>query len=247
MKARWLIALASLLLPGIAHAAEIKLLASGAVKEAYLELLPQFEQASGHKVAAEWSSTPDIRKRIAGGEAADLVILADNATQGLIQQGKVAAGARISFAKSGIGVAVRAGAPKPDIGSADALKRSLLEAKSVGYSAGASGIYLVGLFDKLGIADQVKAKTAHVKPGEPVGEVVARDEAEIGFQQVSELIHVKGIDYLGPLPAELQHITVFSGGVPSAAKQADAATALVHFLTAPAAAPTLKKHGLEPG
>jgi molybdate transport system substrate-binding protein len=246
MKARWLIALASLLMPGIAQAAEIKVLASGAVKEAYLELLPQFEQASGHKVAAEWLSTPDIRKRIAAGEAADLVILADNATQELIQQGKLAAGSRINFAKSGIGVAVRAGAPKPDIGSADALKRSLLAAKSVGYSGGASGIYLLGMFEKLGIADQVKAKAAHVKRGEPVGEVVARGEAEIGFQQVSELIHVKGMDYLGPLPAELQHITVFSGGVPSAAKQADAATALVHFFTAPAAAPTLKKHGLEP-
>jgi molybdate transport system substrate-binding protein len=247
MKARWLIALASLLVPGIAQAAEIKVLASGAVKEAYLELLPQFEQASGHKVAAEWLSTPDIRKRIAAGESADLVILADNATQELIQQGKLAAGSRISFAKSGIGVAVRAGAPKPDIGSAEALKRSLLAAKSVGYSAGASGIYLLGMFEKLGIADQVKAKAAHVKPGEPVGEVVARGEAEIGFQQVSELIHVKGIDYLGPLPAELQHVTVFSGGIPSAATQADAATALVHFLTAPAAAPRLKKHGLEPG
>jgi molybdate transport system substrate-binding protein len=195
--------------PGIAQAAEIKVLASGAVKEAYLELLPQFEQASGHRVATEWSSTPDIRKRIAAGESADLVILADNATQELIQQGKLAAGSRISFAKSGIGVAVCAGAPKPDIGSADALKRSLLAAKSVGYSAGASGIYLLGMFEKLGIADQVKAKAAHVKPGEPVGEVVARGEAEIGFQQVSELIHVKGIDYLGPLPAELQHVTVF--------------------------------------
>jgi molybdate transport system substrate-binding protein len=248
VKTRWMIALAvGLLGSGMTQAAEIKLLGSGALRHAYLELLPQFEQASGHKVKAEWSSTPDIRRRIAGGEAADLVILADNATEELIQQGKLAPGRRISFARSGIGVAVRAGAPKPDIGSAEALKRSLLAAKSVGYSAGASGVYLLGMFEKLGIAEQVKAKAAHVNPGEPVGEAVARGEAEIGFQQVSELIHVKGIDYLGPLPLELQHITVFSGGIPSAAKEADPATALAQFLTASAVTPTLKKHGLERG
>jgi molybdate transport system substrate-binding protein len=123
----------------------------------------------------------------------------------------------------------------------------VLAAKSVAYSAGASGIYLVNMFQKLGIFDLVKSKTATVKPGERVGEVVARGEAEIGFQQVSELIAVKGIQYLGPLPAELQHITVFSGGLHTGTKVAAAATALVKFLTAPAATPTIKSHGLEPG
>jgi molybdate transport system substrate-binding protein len=137
--------------------------------------------------------------------------------------------------------------PKPDIGSADAVKKSVLAAKSVAYSAGASGIYLVSMFQKLGISDQVKSKTATVKPGEPVGEVVARGEAEIGFHQVSELIPVKGIQILGPLPSELQHITVFSGGIHTGTKEAAAATALVKFLTAPSATPTIKKHGLEPG
>jgi molybdate transport system substrate-binding protein len=127
------------------------------------------------------------------------------------------------------------------------VKKSLLAAKSVAYSAGASGIYLVSMFQKLGISDQVKSKTAAVKPGEPVGEVVARGDAEIGFQQVSELIPVKGIQYLGPLPAEIQNITVFSGGIHSGAKEADAAAALAKFLTAPDALPTIKKHGLEPG
>ncbi len=248
MKARLIISLAiTLLLPGMVQAAELKLLASGALREAYLEVLPQFEQATGHKVTAAWSSSPDIQKRVAAGEAADLVILGNSGTEELIKQGKLASGSRISFAKSGIGVAVRAGAPRPDIGSADALKRSVLAAKSVAYSAGASGIYMASMFQKLGISDEVKSKAAQVKPGEPVGEVVARGEAEIGFQQVSELIHVKGIDYLGALPAELQHITVFSGGIPSAAKQVDAAMALAQFLTAPPAAPTLRKHGLEPG
>jgi len=194
-----------------------------------------------------WSSTPDIQKRIAGGEAADLVILGNSGTEELSKQGKLVAGSRAAFAKSGIGVAVRAGAPKPDISSADAVKKSLLAAKSVAYSAGASGIYLVSMFQKLGISDQVKSKTAAVKPGEPVGEVVARGDAEIGFQQVSELIPVKGIQYLGPLPAEIQNITVFSGGIHSGAKEADAAAALAKFLTAPDALPTIKKHGLEPG
>jgi molybdate transport system substrate-binding protein len=248
MKARLIITVAvSLLLPGMAQAAEIKLLASTAVKDAYLELLPQFEKATGHKVTAVWSSTPDIQKRIAAGEAADLVILANSGTEALITQGKLASSSRANFAKSGIGVAVRAGAPRPDIGSADAVKASVLAAKSVAYSAGASGIYLVSMFQKLGISDQVKSKTATVKPNEPVGEVVARGEAEIGFQQVSELIPVKGIQYLGPLPAEIQNITVFSGGILSGTKEADAATALVKFLTAPPAAPIISKHGLEPG
>ncbi|MGZ5880951.1 MAG: substrate-binding domain-containing protein [Xanthobacteraceae bacterium] len=248
MKARLVIAVAAgLLIPSLAHAAEIKLLASTAIKDAYLELIPPFEKATGHKVTVAWSSTPDIQKRIVGGEAADLVILGNSGTEELIKQGKLVAGSRAAFAKSGIGVAVRAGAPKPDISSADAVKKSLLAAKSVAYSAGASGIYLVSMFQKLGISDQVKSKTAAVKPGEPVGEVVARGDAEIGFQQVSELIPVKGIQYLGPLPAEIQNITVFSGGIHSGAKEADAAAALAKFLTAPDAIPTIKKHGLEPG
>lgn len=248
MKARLIfVVAANLLLPSMAHAAEIKLLASVALKDAYFELIPQFEKATGHKVSMAWSSTPDVQKRIAAGEAADLIILGDSGTEELIKQGKLVASSRVNFAKSGIGVAVRAGTPRPDTSSADAVKRSVLAAKSVAYSAGASGIYLVNMFQKLGIFDLVKSKTAAVKPGERVGEVVARGEAEIGFQQVSELIAVKGIQYLGPLPAELQHITVFSGGLHTGTKVAAAATALVKFLTAPAATPTIKSHGLEPG
>ena len=248
MKARLIfVVAANLLLPSMAHAAEIKLLASVALKDAYFELIPQFEKATGHKVSMAWSSTPDVQKRIAAGEAADLIILGDSGTEELIKQGKLVASSRVNFAKSGIGVAVRAGTPRPDTSSADAVKRSVLAAKSVAYSAGASGIYLVNMFQKLGIFDLVKSKTSTVKPGERVGEVVARGEAEIGFQQVSELIAVKGIQYLGPLPAELQHITMFSGGIHTGTKVAAAATALIKFLTAPAATPTIKSHGLEPG
>jgi molybdate transport system substrate-binding protein len=248
MKARLIIVVAaSLLLPNMSQAAEINLLASAAMKDAYLELIPQFENATGHKVTAAWSSSPDVQKRIAAGEAADLIILGDSGTEALIKQGKLVASSRVNFVKASIGVAVRAGTPRPDISSADAVKRSVLAAKSVAYSAGASGIYLVSMFQKLGISDQIKSKTATVKPGEPVGEVVARGDAEIGFHQVSELIPVKGIEILGPLPAEIQNVTVYSGGIHSATKEADAATALVKFLTAPAAAPIIKKHGLEPG
>jgi len=141
-------------------------------------------------------------------------ILGNSLTEELIKQGKLVASNPAILAKSGIGVAVRFGAPKPDISSADAVKKSILAAKSIAYSAGASGTYLVSMLQKLGIYDQVKSKVATVKPSEPVGEVVARGEAEIGFHQVSELIHYPGVTFLGALPADLQKVTVFSGGVP---------------------------------
>ena len=248
MTARFIVAVAAgLLLTSTAQAAEIKLLASAALKDAYLELIPQFEKATGHKVTAAWSSTPDVQKRVAAGEAADLVILSTGGTDELIKQGKLDRSSRADFAKAAIAIAVRVGAPKPDISSGDAVKKSVLAAKSVAYSAGASGTYLIGMFQKLGISDAVKSKTATVKPGEPVGEVVARGEAEIGFHQLSELLPVKGIDIVGPLPPELQNITVYSGGIHSGTKEVAAAAALVNFLVAPAAAAAIKKHGLEPG
>lgn len=229
----------------------MKLLASAALKFAYLELLPQFEIATGHNVMAAWSSSGVIQKRIAAGEIADLVIVADilgnDLAADLTTQGMLVADSCASFAKSGIGVAVRFDLPVSDISSADALKKLILGARSIAYSAGASGTYLVRMFQTLGIYDQVKAKAAPVKPSEPVGEVVARGEAEIGFHQVSELIPVKGIQYLGPLPVKLQNITVYSGGIHRESKEAATATALTTFLTAPTVTPTLKRHGLEPG
>jgi molybdate transport system substrate-binding protein len=192
-----------------------------------------------------------IQKRIAAGEGADVVIVAsilgDSLAEELTKEGKLLANSHVVFAKSGVGVAVRAGAPEPDISSVDALKTSLLGAKTIAYSAGASGVYIVSMLQKLGIYDQVKSKAVAVKPSEPVGEVVARGDAEIGFHQVSELLPVKDIQYLGPLPAEVQNITVYSGGIHSGTKVEVAAKALVAFLSTPGATLSLRKHGLEPG
>jgi molybdate transport system substrate-binding protein len=238
---------ASLFLSQAVSAAEIKVLASGAIKEAYLELIPQFEKASEHKVATTWAGTVDIKKRMAAGEVYDLVIVASPELDAFIREGKMVAASRADLVRSGVGVAVRAGAPKPDIGSADTLKKALLAAKSIGYSTGPSGVYLASLFERMGIADAVKPKLKQTQPGVLVGSIIASGEAEIGFQQVSELIHVPGIDFIGPLPADVQKITVFSAGIHSGAKEPEAAKILVKFLTAPAAAPVFKKHGLEPG
>jgi molybdate transport system substrate-binding protein len=231
---------------GMTSAAEIKVMASAAIREAYLELVPAFEKQSGHKVVTIWSGTTEVSRRIGGGEVADLVIVSAPTIDKLIADGKVV-GSRVDLAKSGIGVAVRAGQPKPDISSGEAVKKAVLAAKSVAYSSGPSGFYLAELFKKMGIADEIKPKLTQTPSGVQVGEVIARGEAELGFQQVSELLHVKGIDYLGPLPADIQHVTVFSAGVHASAKEPEAAKALVKFLTAPGAATVIAKTGMEPG
>jgi len=225
---------------------EIRVLSSLATKEAYLELVPQIERQTGRKVTTTWAGTVDIMKRMAAGQTYDLVIVSSTAVDDLIKQGKVK-GPRVDLAKTGIGVAVRAGAPKPDIGSGLAIKKALLAAKTVGYSTGPSGVYLMGLFERLGIAAEVKAKTRQVPSGGTVGTILASGEAELGFQQVSELVHVSGVDFVGPLPPDIQHVTVFSAGIPTNAKAPEAARALLDFLIAPAARIVIQKHGLEVG
>ncbi len=246
-RAAGLAAAGILICTGMAHAAEIKVLASNAIKAAYVELAPGFEKATEHKLATTWSGTNDILKRMRAGETYDLVIMAGPAIDDLIKQGKIVPGSRVDLVKSGVGVAVRAGAPKPDISSGDALKRALLAAKSIAYSSGPSGVYIAGLLQRMGIADELKPRIKQTQPGNPVGEVIARGDAEIGFQQISELLPIAGIDYIGPLPADIQHITVFAAGIHAGAKEAEAAKALVKFLTAPAAVPVIKRKGLEPG
>jgi molybdate transport system substrate-binding protein len=222
---------------------EIKVMASAAFREAYLELLPEFERTSGHNATNAWVPSVQMMTRLRGGEATDVVILSAAALDELIDAGIVAE--RCDLAKAGVGVAVRAGALKPDIGSGEALKRAVLAAKSVVYSTGPSGIYLSGLFQRMGIAGQIEAKVRQVQ-GEPAGAVVARGEAEIGFQQMSELLPVEGIDVVGPLPPDIQQITVFAAGLHARAKEPAAARALIRFLQAPAAAPIIRKKGMEP-
>lgn len=229
-----------------ASADEIRVMASAAMKEAYLELMPEFEKSSGHRVVTIWAGGIDIVKRMRAGEVVDLVVLARPAVEDLIREGKVALGGRVDLARSGVGVAVRAGASRPDISSGDALRRALLSARSIAYSSGPSGAHIAALISRMGIAEQVKSKVLQTAPGNPVGHYIARGEAEIGFQQVSELLPIKGIDFLGPLPPDIQEITVFSGGVHAGATAPEAARALLKFLTSPDAAPVIRKKGMAP-
>jgi molybdate transport system substrate-binding protein len=236
---------------GTVCADEIRVMTSGAFTAAYLHVIPEFERATRHKIVtaygASMGNAPDsIPRRLQRGEPVDVVILASGALDQLIKQGKIVAGSRVDLVRSSIGMAVRAGAAKPDISTVEALKRTLLAAKSIAYSASASGVYLSQeMFQQLGIADRIRGKCKRIA-SEPVGAVVARGDAEIGFQQISELLPVPGIDYVGPLPREVQKVTVFSAGIAVGAKSPDAARALIKFLASPVAAPAIKKSGLEP-
>jgi molybdate transport system substrate-binding protein len=221
----------------------VKVFSSLAVKAAYQELVPQFEQQSGNKVDTEWVGMADIRKRLAAGEAADLVIGSTGLIDEMIQAGKLKE--RTDLGKSGVAVAVRKGAPRPDISSAQAVKQALLAAKSIVYSSGPSGVYLATLFDKWGIQSKMKETALQTPPGVLVAELVARGEKELCFQQMPELLQVRGIDIVGPLPAEIQTMTTFCGGIHAQAKDADTARALLRFLRAPENQPVMKKHGLE--
>jgi len=232
---------------GVASAAEFKVMASAAVKEAYVDLVPEFERSSPDKPVVIWTGTADMMKRLKAGETVDLVIIGTDSLEELIKAGKIVPGSRVDFVRVGVGIAVRAGAPKPDIGSADGVKRALLAAKSIGYSSGPSGVYLDNLFQKMDISDQVRPKLKKPPSGSPVGAMVASGEAEIGFQQVSELIHFPGVDFLGPLPPDIQQTTTFTTGVHTGATAPDAARALARFLAAPSGAATIRKHGMEPG
>lgn len=224
---------------------------SGGFTAPYLELVPAFEQSSKQKVitsfGASMGGAPDsIPSRLERGEPVDVVILAAPALDDLIKQGKVVPGSRVDLVRSVIGMAVRAGAPKPDISTVDALTRTLLQATSIAYSASASGVYLsTELFPRLGVADQIKHKAKRIE-SERVGAVVARGDAELGFQQVSELLPIAGIDYVGPLPDAVQQVTVFSAGIATKAREPEAAKALIRFLASPAARSVITKSGLEP-
>jgi molybdate transport system substrate-binding protein len=228
---------------GAVQAEDIKVLSTIGVKPALPDLIAEFERTTGHKVSIVWGNAATLKSRHLEGEQADVAVLTAAAIDDLVKAGKVTG--RVDLARSGMGFAVKAGAPKPDISSPEALKRTLLAAKSVGYSSqGASGIYFVTVIERLGIAAEVKAK--HKDTAGAVGELVAAGEAEIGVQQIPELAAVPGVDVIGPFPGELQVITVFSAALDAKAKDIEAAKAFVKFISGPAAAAAYKAKGLDP-
>jgi molybdate transport system substrate-binding protein len=245
-----LVAAGFLALAGSASAAEIKVFISGGFSAAYDTLIPEFERTTDHKVVTErgpsMGETPQaIPNRLARGENADVVILVGYALDKLIKKDLVVADSRADLAWSPIAMAVKAGAPKPDISTVDAFKRALLAAKSIAYSDSASGEYLsTTLFKRIGVYDEIKEKARKI-PAEPVAKVVARGEAEIGFQPVSELRPYEGIEIVGPIPNELQIVNVFAAGLAKSAKQPEAARALIAFLISPAARPAIVQSGMQ--
>jgi molybdate transport system substrate-binding protein len=234
-----------------AQQSEITVMISGGLTAAYDRLVPQFERETGNKVVTAYgasmgSAEEAIPNRLTRGEHADVVILAAGPLNDLIAKGQVVPGSRVDLVRSRIGMVVQQGKPKPDISTVEALKQTLLAAQSIAYSDSASGTYLAEeLFPKLGIADQIKGKCERIV-GARVAVVVAQGKAEIGFQQISELLPFPDAVFVGPLPEEVQKVTVFSAGVAVGAKHPDAARALIQFLASPAAAPVLREWGLEP-
>jgi len=242
---------ALLLFTTAASAAEVRVMISGGLTAAFNALVPEYEKQTGNKVLVAYgpsmgTTTNAIPVRLERGEPADVLIMVGYALADLAKKGKVVADSQVDLVKSPIGVAVKTGAPKPDISSPDSLKRALLAAKTVAYSDSASGVYVsTEMFRKLGIEEEMKGKARQI-PATPVGEIVAKGEAEIGFQQISELKPVAGIDIVGPLPAELQKITVFSAGIASVSKEPEAGKALIKFLASPAARAEIVKSGMDP-
>jgi molybdate transport system substrate-binding protein len=237
---------------GIADAADIKVLSAVAMKPALDELAREFEQTTGHKVTLGYATAGIVRDRIRGDEPVDVAIMPRSAFEPLLTEGKIARSSETRVAQSLVAVAVRAGAPKPDISSAEAVKKSLLAAKSIVYpdpsKGGATGIHAARVIERLGISEQMKSKTTLTPAGE-YADVVARGEAEIAIVQPIVVMNFPGVDLVGPLPAELQNTTdfVFMAGIGANAKEADVAKALIQYLLAPAAARVIKSKGMEPG
>lgn len=231
---------------GTAQRAEIVVYSTMSAKEALIELVPEFERASGHKVNITYAGGRDLASRIRQGTSGDLFIGPEEFSGPLLDEGKLLAGSRTAFASSTTGLAVRAGTPKPDISSPEKLKTTLLAARSVSYSAGASGMHFVKVLERLGIADAIAAKRVASRPGELVGAVVARGDADIGVQQVSELLPVSGIEILGPLPDELRQPITYGATAFPQSTQCEAAQAFVTFLRSRAAHAVLRKKGLDP-
>jgi len=258
MKIRSLVAAANigfmfLLLVGIAaEAAEVKVLSAIGMQPIMEDLGPKFERATGHKLAITFATLGAVVKRVQDGETADVVVIPRQGIDSFVKDGKATAGNVTVVALSGIGVAVRKGAPKPDISSPETLKRTLLAAKSITYTnpahGGTSGPHFAKVLDRLGIANEMKPRTVFPKTpgGAALGVLVANGEAEIGVQQIQELIPVAGIEIVGPLPGDLQNTVIFAAAIMAGAKDAEASKALVNFLHTPEAAVVIKAKGMEP-
>lgn len=224
---------------------EIKVMASVAFKDAYLAMLPDFEKSTNYRVNTFWLPTVEIMQRLKGDESADLVIISGAGIDELIQLGKLQAQSRKNYLRSGIGIGMQMGAVKPDLSNQESFKQALLQAKSVSYSTGPSGVYLAALFEKMGMTAALAPKLILVQ-GEPVGEVVRRGEAEIGLQQIPEILAVPGIDFVGPLPPEIQVMTTFAFGIHEKVSDVRAVQAWMQRLQDDTALPFINQYGLEP-
>jgi len=233
----------------VSGAAEIKVLSGSGVQPVMVDLIPKFEASSGHKVTFDYGTVGGMAERVQRGEAADVVIASGPQVEALEKEGKVVAGSRAGLAKTGVGVFVRKGAAKPDIGSVEAFKRTMLAAKSIGWNDPAAGapvsIYMLDLLERLGIGAEMKPKTVAFKQRSERFEAVARGDVQIGFNQVSEILAASGVDLVGPLPESIQHYTLFSAGVVANSVQQDAARALIRFISSPEAKAAMKAKGFD--
>jgi molybdate transport system substrate-binding protein len=221
-------------------------ISSMATRQVLAELAADWQECSGIAVAIESVGGVDAARRVQSGEAFDVVFLAADAIDKLIAANRVLPGSRVDLVRSGVAVAVPAGAPRPDIGSEAALRQSVLEARSIGYSTGPSGVALVRLFERWGIAEQIQSRIVQAPAGVPVGALVAKGEVALGFQQLSELMHLQGIDVIGPLPDPVQITTIFCAGICTTSGQAGPVREMLEFMASPASAPAKQRHGMDP-